>query len=120
MSHRAAPPQFLATSGMEHGHLPTGLTLQRTTDEFAASSAPNGLLRAHRVARGVWGRLRVIEGQLRFVWEQPDAGDPLDLYGGKSVITRPTPCIGTNLAASAASRWSSTADRSVSGPASMG
>jgi tellurite resistance-related uncharacterized protein len=74
---------------MEHGRLPPDLTLQRTTDEFTATSVPAGLLRAHRVARGVWGRLRVIDGGLRFVWEGPDPGDALDLTGGDSVVIPP-------------------------------
>ena len=28
---------------------------------------PAGLRRGHRVALGTWGRLRVVEGELRFV-----------------------------------------------------
>ena len=74
---------------MEHGRLPPGLTLQRTTDEFTPSTVPAGLQRAHRVARNVWGRLRVIEGQLRFVWEEPGADQPLDLDSGDSVVIPP-------------------------------
>lgn len=76
-------------TGVDHGHLPAGLTLQRTTDEFTEVSVPAGLLRAHRVADGVWGRLRVIEGGLRFVWEEPGAGAPLDLVEGDSVVIPP-------------------------------
>lgn len=46
--------------------LPAGLVLARTTDEFDEHSVPAGLLRDHRVAAGVWGRLLVRSGALRF------------------------------------------------------
>lgn len=74
---------------MEHGRLPPGLVLQRTTEAFTTTTVPAGLRRAHRVARGVWGRLRVTEGRLRFVWEEPGAEDPLDLVDGDSVVIPP-------------------------------
>ena len=72
---------------MEHGQLPEGLTLERTTEEFTDVTAPAGLLRAHRVARGVWGRLHVDAGTVRFVWE--DAGDALELDAGDAVVIPP-------------------------------
>ena len=74
---------------MDHGLLPSGLAIQRTTDTFTRSSVPAGLLRAHRVARGVWGRLVVLEGRLRFVWEEPGADESLDLVEGDSVVIPP-------------------------------
>jgi tellurite resistance-related uncharacterized protein len=49
--------------------LPDGLELARTTDVFDEDSVPAGLLRAHRVASGVWGRLVVHSGALGFVFE---------------------------------------------------
>ena len=53
--------------------MPGGLTLQRTTPTFDEQSTPAGLLRAHQVASGVWGRLVVARGSLGFVFEeQPD------------------------------------------------
>ncbi len=89
---------------MEHGRLPDGLTLQRSTDVFTDESVPDGLRRAHRVATGVWGRLRVLDGALRFVWEptQPtdvggighvdggiDVAEPVELVAGDSVVIPP-------------------------------
>ena len=47
--------------------LPAGLTVVRTTATWDERTMPNGLRSAHRVAGGTWGRLRVIEGSLRFV-----------------------------------------------------
>ena len=80
---------------MDHGHLPSELVLDRTTDVFTEVTVPAGLLRAHRVARGVWGRLVVREGRLRFVWEAgdaddaDDADDPVELVEGDSVVIPP-------------------------------
>jgi ferredoxin len=74
---------------MDHGLLPSGLVLQRRTDDFTKVSVPAGLLRAHRVARDVFGRVVVLEGRLRFVWEEPGADEPLDLVAGDSVVIPP-------------------------------
>jgi tellurite resistance-related uncharacterized protein len=49
--------------------LPPGLSLARTTPEFTGETVPAGLLSAHRIASGVWGRLRVLEGSVLFVVE---------------------------------------------------
>ena len=46
--------------------LPQGVELVRTTAEFDEHSVPAGLLRDHRIASGVWGRLVVRSGSLRF------------------------------------------------------
>lgn len=71
-----------------HGELPAGLELARTTDEFTQDTVPAGLLRAHRVADGVWGRLMVREGSVGFVFE--DVADlPLDLDAGDMVVIPP-------------------------------
>ena len=73
---------------MQHGSLPAGLTLQRTTDEFDAMSVPAGLLRSHRIAPGVWGALEVTAGTAAFVWEdQPDI--PVVLAAGDSLVIPP-------------------------------
>lgn len=68
--------------------MPTGLTLARTTPVFTADSVPDGLRRAHEVADGVWGRLVVSEGTVRFVFEDsPEA--PVDVAAGGSVDIPP-------------------------------
>ena len=46
--------------------LPPDLVLDRTTAEFDEHTVPTGLLRDHRIAPGVWGRLLVRSGTLRF------------------------------------------------------
>jgi tellurite methyltransferase len=47
--------------------LPDGLTLLRTTPVWDDRTMPEALRRSHRVASGIWGRLRVEVGSLRFV-----------------------------------------------------
>jgi tellurite resistance-related uncharacterized protein len=47
--------------------IPTHLVVVRTTPLWDEHSMPNALRRAHRVASGLWGRLRIEEGDLRFV-----------------------------------------------------
>lgn len=49
--------------------MPTGLEFVRSTPVFDERSVPAGLLGAHRVGEGVWGRLVVSSGQLDFVFE---------------------------------------------------
>jgi tellurite resistance-related uncharacterized protein len=44
--------------------LPSGLEHVRTTPTFNEESVPPGLLGAHRIASGVWGRLVVHSGTL--------------------------------------------------------
>jgi len=53
--------------------LPHGVGLARSTPTFDEESVPAGLLAAHRVADGVWGRLVVSSGSVRFVFESDDA-----------------------------------------------
>lgn len=68
--------------------LPDGLELARTTDVFDERNHPGGLLRAHQVADGVWGRLLVHSGSLRFVFED-DADTPLTVPAGGTVVIPP-------------------------------
>lgn len=77
--------------------MPPGLTLTRTTPEFTESSVPPGLLRAHHVGAGVWGRVCVRAGELRFVFEdspgtshQLRAGDSLDIPPAVAHRVEPT------------------------------
>jgi tellurite methyltransferase len=60
----------------DRAELPDGLRLVRTTDTWDERTAPEGLLRAHRVTAGTWGVLVVEEGALRFVI---DTTPPMDV-----------------------------------------
>ncbi len=69
--------------------IPEGFTLARTTSVFDCDTVPAGLLRAHRVAEGVWGRLLVHDGQVRFVFEDaPD--EPIAVVAGGAVVIPPS------------------------------
>ena len=46
--------------------LPPDVAPYRQTQEFTDSDVPAGLLREHTTKAGVWGRIRVIEGSLRY------------------------------------------------------
>jgi tellurite methyltransferase len=50
----------------DRAELPSGLEVLRSSHVWDEQSMPVALRRAHRVAGGVWGRLHVQEGRLRF------------------------------------------------------
>lgn len=74
---------------MDHGTLPSGVQLVRTTDAFDHDSVPPGLLRAHHVAAGVHGRVRVLAGHMRFVWEDDEGGTSVALAAGDTLVIPP-------------------------------
>jgi tellurite resistance-related uncharacterized protein len=74
---------------MTHPSLPEGLEHVRTTDVFDETTVPAGLLRAHRVADGVWGRLVVRSGSVVFVFDD-DPDHPLTVAAGESVAIPPS------------------------------
>jgi tellurite resistance-related uncharacterized protein len=57
----------LACPLCDRAEVPANLVVVRTTATWDEHSIPNGLRRAHRVASGTWGRVRVERGRLRFV-----------------------------------------------------
>lgn len=68
---------------------PAGLKLERTTPVFSRESVPKGLLRAHTVAAGVWGKLVVLSGELLFVFEDT-VESPIHLRVNDSVAIPPS------------------------------
>ena len=50
---------------------PDGLATYRRTPEFDEVSIPDGLRSEHATKRGVWGRIHVIEGGLRYHVDAP-------------------------------------------------
>lgn len=77
----------MATQGPPPDALPEGVELVRTTPDFDHGSVPDGLRRAHHIAPGVWGRLRVVAGSLDFVWE--DDGRRSSLRAGDTIVIPP-------------------------------
>jgi tellurite resistance-related uncharacterized protein len=73
---------------MNQPTMPEGLEHVRTTDVFDQDSVPAGLLRAHRVADGMWGRLVVHSGAVTFVFDdEPDR--PISVGAGGAVAIPP-------------------------------
>ncbi len=68
--------------------LPDGLVLARTTDVFTTNTVPAGLLRAHRVADGVWGRLVVHSGTITFAFED-QLDQPIVAVPGDRIVIPP-------------------------------
>ena len=66
----------LACPLCDRAELPEGLHVTRRTDTWDERTIPVALRRAHRVATGTWGRLRVERGRLRF---RADTEPPLDV-----------------------------------------
>lgn len=50
---------------------PAGLEAHRRTPTFSEVEMPAGLRSRHTTKAGVWGRLRVLSGRLRLVFEAP-------------------------------------------------
>jgi tellurite resistance-related uncharacterized protein len=46
--------------------LPDGAVHYKSTPEFTQDTIPAALLRDHATAAGVWGRIRIIEGNLLY------------------------------------------------------
>lgn len=57
--------------------LPDDLVHYKTTPEFSHETVPKGLQRNHTTAAGVWGRIVVHEGSLRYVIEKPQPEEHL-------------------------------------------
>ncbi len=68
--------------------LPDDVELVRVTPWFDARSVPSGLLAAHRVADGVWGRLVVDAGSVVFVFDERP-GPPRTLRAGDTQVIPP-------------------------------
>lgn len=53
--------------------LPDHVKHYKSTPEFTGDSVPQALQRDHSTAEGVWGRIVVSEGSLRYCIEEPEA-----------------------------------------------
>jgi tellurite resistance-related uncharacterized protein len=67
--------------------LPEGLVVDHTAGPFDETTMPAGLLRAHRIPSGTWGRLRVLEGSVD-LWIETDPPLEHQLDSGQ---TQPIP-----------------------------
>lgn len=70
--------------------MPAGMAVVRTTQEFDPESVPAGLLRAHRIASGVWGRLVVHSGSIGFGFDdQVPIADARVIVAGEHQVIPP-------------------------------
>jgi len=51
--------------------LPPNVIPYKRTPEFDEVSVPKGLLHEHRTKEGVWGKIVVLEGKLRYTINEP-------------------------------------------------
>ena len=69
---------------------PSGLSAYRKIGPFDAESLPAGLLREHRLKEGTWANLTVLEGEIGFVWDDPESdGAVTVLAAGDCVYVPP-------------------------------
>lgn len=52
--------------------LPNTVNPYQKTPEFDESSIPKGLLKSHQTKAGVWGKIIVLEGQLKYTINEPE------------------------------------------------
>lgn len=69
--------------------LPEHVVHYKSTPEFTQDSVPAGLLRAHTTAAGVWGRITILEGSLRYRIAEPEA-EVLVLTPDRHGVVEPT------------------------------
>lgn len=55
--------------------LPAGVSSFSRSREFSGDSIPEKLRKEHRTAAGVWGKIVVLEGRLRYRILEPDLQD---------------------------------------------
>ena len=70
----------------DRAELPADLEVVRTTDTWDEQTMPAGLRREHRVARGTWGRLRVVSGRVHFVVQTDPVIDVVVAAGESQAI----------------------------------
>ena len=52
--------------------LPDDVSLYKRTPDFTTDTVPAGLLHSHNTKEGVWGKIVVLEGQLRYRILEPN------------------------------------------------
>lgn len=64
--------------------LPAHVTHYKSSPEFTETSTPAALQKGHTTAAGVWGRITILEGSLRYHISEPEQEELLltpDLFG---------------------------------------
>lgn len=66
--------------------LPADVHHYKTTPLFDQDSVPAGLRRNHNTAAGVWGRIVVHEGSLRYLIEEPETEEHRLVPGTPGIV----------------------------------
>lgn len=66
--------------------LPEGVAVYRRTPEFDEATVPSGLLARHATKAGVWGRIQVVEGTLRYRILEPAPAEHVLAPGRVGII----------------------------------
>jgi tellurite resistance-related uncharacterized protein len=69
--------------------IPSNVVSYNKTPEFDETSIPKGLLKAHQTKDGVWGKIVVIEGQLKYRIKEPEE-EVIILNDGTHGVVEPT------------------------------
>jgi tellurite resistance-related uncharacterized protein len=70
-------------------HLPPDVSAYKRTPEFTRETIPAGLLKSHSTKEGVWGKIVVLEGRLRYRILEPTL-EELELGPGSPGVVEPT------------------------------
>lgn len=73
---------------LEMKTLPSHVTPYKKTPKFDETSIPKGLLKAHQTKEGVWGKIVVLEGRLRYKMTEPE--EEIILNDGIFGVVEPT------------------------------
>jgi tellurite resistance-related uncharacterized protein len=69
--------------------MPSGLEPYKRTAELTSETIPAGLRSSHRTKEGVWGRIVVLEGRLRYRILEPTVEEH-ELFPGCDGVVEPT------------------------------
>lgn len=66
--------------------LPSDVAVYKRTRELTESTIPDALLRRHTTKAGVWGRIRVVDGRLRYRILEPAIAEHILSPGRPGVV----------------------------------
>ena len=71
--------------------LPSDVVVYKRTPEFSETTVPAGLLREHATKAGVWGRIQVVSGSLRYRILEPEPEECVLVPGTPGIVEPEVP-----------------------------